>query len=1196
MAMALIKEGVDSLYGDIGGRCLVDVPTPRGYCMEVSVQSGWFGLMRLQALRYAGAPAVVDIVRTPPGLSSSSGSEEGGIASRELTAHERHLLAQWSTRNRRLRMLPVHASTAPVIDIEATGSGMLHDVASDDSASASAATVSSECPSVEIPDADVADPAAQSLIQIHATVRRADAPAQVRVAHTDLGIGDSCLVLTIDGPLHIQCTTQSTFSDVSLQLARLGRIEEAQQLIPVYPALAQGPAFLLRPCGALGVTVAVRNPFPPFLHHLTLATPAVAKAVTDLCLGGDLWFMGRPLSGCAELFDGMVLDTKCRIATVAPRETRPVTLQPGSSQSEAREPDVLLAAAGSLSDRGPPSDVQAVSSLESLIPAHMARPHNAGVCHDMLSHCTEGFDLSDLRCDLPLDTAAPWASHALVQHLPVWPSDQTPQRLLLYTDGSFGASRQVASWAVAVFVDHSDHAWHWAGFAAGSVPCSGPYAAPSAFEAELFAFAAAMLISLRAGSPAIICVYDSQSAAAVASCIASTNADHPLAAATRSLYLACVAAGIDFTFMHTYSHRGDPGNELVDALADYCHSRPAMTLACQELCSRLSWPEIHWLWLPASARHDVPLPGEDGHTPSMQVALPDRRGLSTPARLAGLPDDAASGFHSVALRFATYNTLSRRSHLQQQALATLFHRQGRQVIGLQETRVDAEGVKAYGPYTAFCSPGVGGTEGVQLWIDFACPVTDPQSDDQLRFVRETFCIRHATPRLLLVTGCLGDFRLLFVVGHALTSTHTADEIAQWWQTLDFEMRRIPRGFCPVLLLDANARFRAAPADSSASAAHPENANAEALLSLARSHRVHLSGLRDADGCAIVSWTSPSGHSACLDFLGVPDVWSGQMRTRAAPSSFCDQFAGIDHHPVYLDIDMRLAARIRKTHRLPNVRTMRSPAGQSRLRAIWRTVPQVPWHVDVDSHLAILNRHLQNGLLAGFADQPQVSNPAISDDTWELLRLQRGLRRRLFRVKGYMQRDFTAAVFYAWRHAFSAAQCAGHHCRQHRGRMQLAVIARALQNCRQLCRARSRLDQAAFTRAMFQSARSREELPHLLRCVLRTGRRYRAPQLVPVMETSPGIVCSTRDDFLLHAGRHFAQAERARTSSLPELPALYPGHDAAAVLDLCQLPTLEDLTRAFARLKPGRAPGITGLTLKCTRAALTWRPCRIGPWH
>ena len=217
-----------------------------------------------------------------------------------------------------------------------------------------------------------------------------------------------------------------------------------------------------------------------------------------------------------------------------------------------------------------------------------------------------------------------------------------------------------------------------------------------------------------------------------------------------------------------------------------------------------------------------------------------------------------------------------------------------------------------------------------------------------------------------------------------------------------------------------------------------------------------------------------------------------------------------------------------------------------------------------------------GLAEGFADQPRISNPAISEAAWRLLRAQRNLRRQLSRIRRYLQREFLAALFGAWRGRFDAAQRSAFFARRHRARIHATRVASKVRTCRSSCRAQSKLDQAAFTRDMFQTARSRDELPHLLRCVLRTGRRYKAPGLVPVMETSPGVVCATKDDFLAHAGRHFAQAERARPSTLAEMPALYRGHAPEAVLDVVQLPTLEDLTRAFSKLKSGRAPGLTGL--------------------
>ena len=611
------------------------------------------------------------------------------------------------------------------------------------------------------------------------------------------------------------------------------------------------------------------------------------------------------------------------------------------------------------------------------------------------------------------------------------------------------------------------------------------------------------------------------------------RAEHPVASAVRSLYLACVAANISLAFMHTHSHQGDPGNELVDALAGHCRRCNGASRA-PDLVPVLSWPELRWIWMLAQQRVCLPTLDEQGHTPALHVALPDRDGLTTPSRLAGLPDTPAAEPLRIALHLATYNTLS-------------FARVG-MLLACRKLALTLKASKALGLTLRSVPPELTAPKVFNCGSISPDPSMRSNSTASLRFVRSTFCIRHADPRRLLVTGCLGDLRLLFVVGHALTSTHTDAEIHEWWTELDSQIRRVPRGFCPIFLLDANARFQAASQNFSATAAHPDNVNAEALQALARTHSVCLSALCDKSGCDIVSWTSPSGHTACIDFIGVPDVWSDCVCTRPAPAGFCDQFAGIDHHPIYLDVEVCLAARVQRSLSLPNVRALRTPAGQARVRSVWQSMPSVPWNVDVDTHLRILNQHLQMGLADTFANQPRVSNPAVCETAWRLLRAQRNMRRQLSRIRGYLQRDVLAPVFGAWRGQLCAAQCIASRARQHRARIRAAGIALQLRACRWSCRAQSKLDQAAFTREMFQTARSREELPHLLRCVLRTGRRYKAPALVPVMETAPGVTCATK------------------ASTLAAMPALYRGHTPGAVLQVAHLPTLEDLARAFSGLK------------------------------
>ena len=1025
-------------------------------------------------------------------------------------------------------------------------------------------------------------------------------------------------VWRLSQPMHcFNLSGQEDFATVESLICAVYPDFRRHMLVPVFPQQSGTLRCLIVPQrgaadahtvllvrAATGNSIAARVPYN--------ADAEAVRTLHDLPKG-TFTVDGHPWRGTIQgCYDGLVLHfhseppshravralpTPCRQRTplgcAAVGETTPRTENFGS-QSGSRDSSLIDAG----SDQAPtaPACIAAPDTdgnslynaapatlvLDEAIPVHMARPHCVGVCADMLHHCTDGFGLLDLRQQLPAHEDIPPICSNLVLSVPPWPRTQASPFLMFYTDGSFCHRRSASSWAIAVFASQDAVRWSWAGFTAGAVECQGTYGAPSAFEAELYALAATFLVILRARPEKATCIFDSQSAAAVACCTANTADSHPLAAAVRSLFLTCQVVGVDMRFMHTYSHQGNPGNELVDSLATLCHSCSDLAQCSSRLPEVLSWPELHWVWMTTERGLNLP-PLRDGVSPALHVAIPARSELSTPASLAGgLPLDAPS-VHRLQLCLATYNTLSLRSHLQQHSLAALFKEQGCHVVGLQETRLSVDGVATYGPYTAFCAPANAGQEGVQLWVNFSLPASPAGCESPLFFSRPSFCIRHAEPRLLLVTGCLGDIRILFVVAHALTSTHAEAELAQWWTHVDQAIRRIPRGFCPVFLMDANARFSPVKHDSSASAAEACNSNAQHLQSLSRSHAVHLSALRDNEGNDIVSWVSPNGNRACLDFLGLPDAWGCCMVTYPAPAHFNDQFAGIDHSPVLVRMRLTVNTRVEKRARMPQARALRTLEGQAALRHAWLHMPQVPWHVDVDTHLGVINRHLQDCLANAFAREPRVSHPAISPASWQLLRTQRGLRRVMFRRRQHWDREVMATFLQAWRRGLSDQQHSTFCRRGHFQRLQAARCGVALRACRRALRRQSRQDHADFTRHMFETARSREDLPHLLRSVLRTGRRYKPPQLLPDIVDASGHVCETRADFLAHAGRHFARAERACASALASLPTVYGGHRAGVPLAVYELPSLEELTRAFGRLKAGRAPGLTGLLPEVYRA-------------
>ena len=66
-----------------------------------------------------------------------------------------------------------------------------------------------------------------------------------------------------------------------------------------------------------------------------------------------------------------------------------------------------------------------------------------------------------------------------------------------------------------------------------------------------------------------------------------------------------------------------------------------------------------------------------------------------PSHLRG---NATSGMFTLNLRIGTYNTLSLQQTLQQDSLRQLFVRDGANIVGLQETRLDQEGIVSQGPF------------------------------------------------------------------------------------------------------------------------------------------------------------------------------------------------------------------------------------------------------------------------------------------------------------------------------------------------------------------------------------------------------------------------------------------------------------------------------------------------------------------
>ena len=319
------EEGIDSIYGDIDGFCLASTPAPAGRRLEPSVCTGWAGLARLQpAHAPAGAP-ITEIVRMPPGLSSSSEEEPIEVHNqRDLEPDEARLLARWAARSRRMQGSAVQHSATKEAAV---------------SSSSSSGSASSSTDDVRIEPNDAAD--GHSLLQTVASQRchpalLANMPP---VAESDARALDA-------RHFHLQIARSATVAEVTHQLAAKGLDCSAAALVPLHPTPAGGPTFLCRCPSQHLVTVAARRRTSGRYQLAVLPAAACGADVAAVLAvpPQTLFYCELPAREIASLFPGMVFEV-VENQRDEEWETTPVSGAYVAGQSGARPIALQLASA-----------------------------------------------------------------------------------------------------------------------------------------------------------------------------------------------------------------------------------------------------------------------------------------------------------------------------------------------------------------------------------------------------------------------------------------------------------------------------------------------------------------------------------------------------------------------------------------------------------------------------------------------------------------------------------------------------------------------------------------------------------------------------------------------------------------------------------------------------------------------------------
>ena len=801
--------------------------------------------------------------------------------------------------------------------------------------------------------------------------------------------------------------------------------------------------------------------------------------------------------------------------------------------------------------------VQAEAALRFPLPA------------DVEEHAFEAFDLRHLQesvpCAVPLVPAAASFLAAIPRNGPTAPCDA----LMLFVDGSHRDSR--SAWAVAVLGRHCGQ-WLWLGFRAGRVPqaCSGA----SAFEAELWAQLVALGIAARAALPAVI-LYDSQSAALVAHGATTNASSDPLQATVASLacYVRCNNQAIGFRYIP--SHQGNPGNELADGLAKFHLAWPesADVFSCSLVADVLA-NNYKWLWLCRATATMPQWPRLDADGCSqpcrhVQPAAPQ----SCPRPCYGAPQEQPATAAAVPLQalFLTYNTLSCKANLQRHCLQQFMQTKGAAVLALQETRHDAPPLTIVGGTIRVASAPLEGQFGCQLWLRAVGPLT---------FDRHRLSIVCSEPRLLIVLAHTTLCRIAFIVAHAPTAVAPTADREAWWNHLEARLARLPPSAVPVICCDANARYT-----WQAGREVPANANAIRLQQILEKYDLCRTSSYAPDGSMHVTWRSPQGCPACLDYVLFPCAWESGMTTLSG-LGLLDMHAGIDHEVLGAELQLQLQAPARRAVELDRD-SMLTPWGRQAIASLFASAPVFPWPTNVDDHLQGLHAHLLQGARALFPrSNAGPRRPVLSQQTWHLLHLRRWARRVFRRRQQQFQKQQLWSIFCAWRElrqrrpALVEAGSATKAFDQ-----KAAYYIRFMQQLAASLRASTSADEACFAREHISKARrdGPKAMATAIRAVLKHGRRYKPPLPATVLRTSDGEVLTEDSDVKEAFGRHFAVSERASACPFAQLADAGDGEVPTSIV-VDALPTAVDLSSAFAGMKCGKTPGPTLLPAELFKAA------------
>jgi ribonuclease HI len=478
--------------------------------------------------------------------------------------------------------------------------------------------------------------------------------------------------------------------------------------------------------------------------------------------------------------------------------------------------------------------------------------------------------------------------------LGAWWDCQSPvTSIWIYHDGAHRADGSGA--AAVAFLHQQGHGWVFGGALSialeASVTSYGAELRGGLLAVQFCIDLLKIVLHLQTTPPEIWLLHDNTAVGNQITGKWNANADIALAALLRHL---TVYAEHRFRCrvqtQYVAAHRGDPGNELADALAgEAANGKPLADLT--PWLTAITQPAFceaaAWFWLLYSPQFTPWWTGSDLCLPAATETTPTSGLL--PSTGEGTPVPAHGTF---ACKIATCNVLTLKTgrgpkHIEESIGAAgptrqmIIFQQFKDaqvcIFALQETRLkrSCKSLLGYQIYKGSASDK--GHHGVLIAISTVLPygsyVDAHGKRRDLFFTANDISLIHADSRCILLRLRTPWVKCLLIAGHAPHSGYDQHELEQWWNQLGLYVPPSLHDWPILLLADANAKVGADACSCIGTIGAEEGTDkATPFTSFIRAHQIWLPSTFHCHEGPTGTWRHPSGKWTRNDYVGLPCQW------------------------------------------------------------------------------------------------------------------------------------------------------------------------------------------------------------------------------------------------------------------------------------------------------------------------------------